>query len=116
MKATHCLFLGWNRAVPGHEKNSMEIFEGFLGYLGKLENDKKILNYEPVMLNAHGGDMNGFVLIRGTEEDLHKVTTTDDWQNWMVQGWMTMQGFGLIRGVMGDEMKTRMKRFQKYIK
>jgi len=109
----HVLLIGWNRAQVGREKNAIEVFGGFTNYLRTLETKKHIVSWEAVGLEAHGGDLNGFVLIRADRDDLNKLVGTDDWQNWITQGLYAMQGFGVINGFLGDELQNRMTRFAK---
>ncbi|HSR30912.1 MAG TPA: hypothetical protein VLY63_10130, partial [Anaerolineae bacterium] len=64
------VFVGWDRAVPGRETASLELFQEFHVYLGGLQGQGTIDSFETVLLAAHGGDLNGFVLIRGEQGKL----------------------------------------------
>jgi hypothetical protein len=59
------LFIGWGPAVKGREAKALEVFNEALGYYANLQSTKEIENFEVVMLEAHGGDLHGFILLRG---------------------------------------------------
>jgi hypothetical protein len=106
----HALFIGWNRTVPTREKNAVEILNGFTNYLRGLETKKQIVNFEPVMLAAHGGDLNGFYVVRADREDLNRLVTTEEWLNWTAQAQHALQGFGVVQAYLGEEITNRMTR------
>ena len=58
---SHIILFGWNRSIPGREKLSAGHFEEFLKYLAGLQQDATIQGFEVVFIDAHGGDMNGFL-------------------------------------------------------
>mgnify|MGYP001826122529 CR=1 FL=1 len=110
------LFLGWNRAVPGREMDSIELFGSFTKYVDGLKEKGMIDSHEPGMLDVHGGDLNGFWLIRGERAKLDEVMETEEWNMWISKAMYTMDGFGVIRTSLGEKIGTRMSTFQKVIK
>ena len=87
-----------------------------MGYLGKLVNDKKIDNFEPVLLDIHGGDLNGFVLVRGGWNELNELRQTEEWIQWATEGAYLMEGFGVIDAFLGDDFEARMQHWGKVSK
>ena len=73
----HCLFIGWNRPVAGRETNAIELFTTTVKFF-QSKVGKDIDSFEPVMLSVHGGDMNGFFLLRGDAEKMDKMRQQDD--------------------------------------
>ncbi len=112
---SNTIILGWNRAVSGREKQSVELFTEFVGYVTSLQTEGKITGFEPVFLDPHGGDMNGFFLIKGEPAKLDAIVGSDAWVEFATRGAIIMQGFGVIRGAAGEEIATRMGLFQKHI-
>lgn len=96
------LFYGWNRPVPGREQVSAELFQGFQQYLGGLQQAGSIDSFETILLTNHGGDLNGFTLIRGDIVKLHELQRTQEWLQYMVRAGMVLEGGGLIPGVTGE--------------
>jgi len=63
--ASNVMLFGWNRSIPGREKTSAQHFEEFVKYLGGLQQKGAIQGFDTVFLDTHGGDLNGFFLIKG---------------------------------------------------
>jgi hypothetical protein len=107
------LLLGWNRSVPGYEAQTVAKFGEFIGYLTVLVMEKKIESFEPVITRPHGGDLNGFFLIRGERAQLNALQDSDGWKDWEVWGAYHLQGFGVVECNLGAEIAETMKRFGK---
>jgi hypothetical protein len=113
--ATDVLLMGWNRAVPGREALAAEHFQEFLGYLGGLQQAGEIESFEPVLLAHHGGDLNGFILIRGDGAQLNALQGTEAWVAHATRGGYNMEGFGTVRGVTGEGVGAWMAGWAKVI-
>jgi hypothetical protein len=87
--ADRVLFIGWNRPVVGREQQAMELWQKAMEYYGKLQADGRIESFEPVILTAHGGDLNGFVMLRGGAEKLA--------ESWRKLGEMIPLSISLLR-------------------
>ena len=64
------LFIGWGAPVRGREAQGLEVFGEALAYYGRLQQEGVIEGFETAILEPHGGDLQGFVLVRGSEERL----------------------------------------------
>jgi hypothetical protein len=102
------IVFGWNRSIPGREKVSAEHFGEFGKYLGGLQLKGAIQTFDIVFLDAHGGDLNGFFLIRGESAKLDKLVSTTEWITHMTRAALHLEGSGQVRGVTGDEVMKRM--------
>ena len=96
------LFIGWNRSVTGREQQAMDLFMKVMEYYGQLQNDGKIESFEPVVLANHGGDLNGFVLIRGDATKLDEVRREETFINFTIEANFCLENFGVINGYIGD--------------
>jgi hypothetical protein len=105
---SNVLLFGWNRSVPGREKISAQHFEEFVGYLGGLQQKGAIQAFEIVFLDSHGGDLNGFFLIKGDTAKLDKLVSTKEWTAHIIRAALHLDGSGVIRGFTGDEVMKRM--------
>ncbi len=65
-------------------------------------------SFEVILLNPHGGDMNGFFLIRGESADLSAVMSSEEWNVHMTRAAMHLDGVGAVRGATGDMVMARM--------
>lgn len=73
MAANGAIFIGWNRPVPGKEQQAMKLWQDSMEYFEKLRTEGCIESFDPVLLTAHGGNLNGFVFIKGDQQELDKV-------------------------------------------
>ena len=102
------IVFGWNRSIPGREKVSAAHFDEFMKYLAGLQQKGTIQAFDVIFLDAHGGDLNGFVLIRGEGAKLDTLLSTTEWITHVTRGTLHLEGAGAIRGVTGDEIMKRM--------
>ena len=70
------LFIGWGEVVRGRETEALEVFNETLAYYGRLQEEGAIESFEPVFLEPHGGDLSGFILIRGTPRSSRRCAST----------------------------------------
>jgi hypothetical protein len=109
--STAVIFYGWNRSVPGREQISAQHFQDYMVYLGGLQTSGAIDSYEVVLLNPHGGDLNGFFLLRGSPEQLNALQETAEYQDHVTRGGLHLEGSGAIRGVTGEGVMEWMGRW-----
>jgi len=105
---TNVILFGWNRSVPGREQISAQHFEEFGKYLGGLQQAGTIRSFDVVFLDPHGGDLNGFFLIKGDSAKLDALLSTPEWVTHITRAILHLDGCGAIRGATGDEIAGRM--------
>jgi len=106
--ASNVVMFGWNRPVPGREKISGQHFGEFVNYLGALERNGAIQSFDTVFLDSHGGDLNGFFLIKGETAKLDTLLSSTEWITHTTRASLHLAGFGVIRGVTGNAVMDRM--------
>ncbi len=107
------LFIGWNRAVPGKESVALELFAMATSYFEGQKKKGNIESYEPVLIGAHAGDLNGFMLIRGTPEKLLTLRRDDDFLHLVVRCGIALEGFGTVEAYRGDGLARMMDLYRK---
>ncbi len=112
MATNAVLFIGWNRAVPGKEKEAVAFFQEVLAYYGQQQQAGMIEGFEPVVLSPHGGDLNGFILVRGDEAKLNQMRMTDEYVTLEIRALTLLEGHGVIPGWRGEEINRRMAIYQ----
>jgi hypothetical protein len=113
--ANHALFLGWNRPSIGREQHAMKLWEKTMEYYGKLQADKRIESFEPVLLSAHGGDLNGFILIRCDREKLNAIRNEDTFLNFIIEADYCLEDFGIVSAFIGESLADLFTRWTKHI-
>jgi len=106
---SNCIMFGWNRAVPGRESVSGQLFQAFVEYLTAHQRAGGIDSFEVVFLEPRGGSLNGFLLIHGEPEKLHALTTSDEWVRQQTKAIINLEDICLARGATGALAAERMK-------
>ena len=100
------LFIGWGEVVRGRETEATELFQETLGWYTSLQEEGVIESFEAVFLEPHGGDLAGFILIRGEAEKLASLRVSEEFQQ------LSTRVDRL--GVVGADMGTRLQRQVEY--
>ena len=106
--SSNIVFFGWNRPIPGRETMSAEHFQEFLQYATGLQGEGAIESFEPVILNIHGGNLNGFVIIRGEPAKLDALLSSEEWLKHMIRAGLHLEGAGAVRGTTGELLMKQM--------
>jgi hypothetical protein len=112
---SNVVFLGWNRAIAGKDQSSVQLFGEFTQYLGGLQKAGTIRSFEAVLLDPHGGDLNGFFRIQGESSQLDALTASEAWEGYLFRASLHLEGLGVVRGVTGDAAAAQLSRWQKLI-
>jgi hypothetical protein len=102
------LFIGWGDAVRGRETQAVELFNEFLGYLGRLQEDGEIESFEPVFLEPHGGDLAGFVLVRGEAERLAAIRVSEEFTQYSIRAALVVDRFGTVGADLAERLQRQM--------
>lgn len=112
---SNVILFGWTRSLPGRETESSTHFDDFVGFMGGLRESGTLSSFDVVFLDPHGGDLNGFFLLRGDPAKLDALVASEDWARHAVRAGLHLEGLGIIRGVTGDAVAERMKTFRSLI-
>ncbi len=113
--ADRVLFMGWNRPVVGREQKAMELFQKVVEFYGKLQTDGRIESFEPVILAAHGGDLNGFFMLKGKAEKLAELREDDAFVQIVIEAGYCLDGFGVVPGYIGEGITDVISRWSKLL-
>jgi hypothetical protein len=113
--SSNVIFMGWSGSIPGREKISAQHFQEFVGYLEGLQKSGAILSFETIFLHPHGGDLNGFFIIRGEHNKLDALSGDEAWEQHITRAGLHLQGLGVVRGASGELIADLMQRWTKAI-
>jgi len=105
------LFIGWGATAAGRERRSVELFGESLKYLTGLLAEGRIASVEPFFLEPHGGDLEGFFLVRGELAELNTIRGEDDFQRMAVRAQVIVQNFGVVGAITGERLNSHMAWF-----
>ena len=101
--ATGALVIGWGPAVRGREHKALQVFNEAIQFYTRLQQQGTIESFEPVALEPHGGDLNGFLLIRGDREKLNALRTSEEFLRLSNRAALIVDNFGVITAFIGEE-------------
>jgi hypothetical protein len=78
--ADYGLFLGWGMPRAGREAAAGKVFGEAEAYWAACKAAGEIESWETVSLGSHGGDLVGFVLLRGDPEKLMRLSMAPEFQ------------------------------------
>ena len=113
--ADRVLFIGWNRPVAGREKQAMQLFQKAVEYYSRLKTAGKIESFESVILTGHGGDLNGFIILRGDAKKLAEVREEDTFFEFTIEAGYCLDGFGIVPGFVAEGVTKTLSQWSKFI-
>jgi hypothetical protein len=102
------LFIGWGAVARGREKEAVDLFNEIVEYYGRLQEEGEIESFEPVILEPHGGDLTGFVLIRGESDKLAAIRVSDEFTRYSIRAALVVDGFGVVGADLEKRLQERM--------
>jgi hypothetical protein len=110
--AGEALFLGWGPVVRGREQKALQVFQETIEYYGRLQQEGRIDSFEPVLIAPHGGDLAGFVLLRGDRAKLDEVRSSEEFERAVTRAATIVDNVGVINAFTGEALGQAMGRFQ----
>jgi hypothetical protein len=104
MMAGEALFIGWGAVVRGREKRALQVFQESMEYYGKLQQDGRIESFDVFLLSPHGGDLNGFVILRGDRKALADVRFSDEFERLLARASAIIDSPGVVPAYSGDAL------------
>lgn len=109
--ADAAIFVGWGQIVRGREAKALGVFNETLAYYTRLQQEGTIESFEPVLLGAHGGELAGFILIRGERSKLDTLKTTEEFTRTTFRANLIVDNLGVVDASIGTTLTTGMATF-----
>ena len=113
--SSNVVFFAWNRSIPGRERLSAEHFQEYVQYLAGLQQKGTVQSFDTVFLDPHGGDLNGFFLIRGEPTNLDALVASPEWVAHVTRALFHLERSGVVRGLTGELIAARMELWTRHI-
>jgi hypothetical protein len=110
--ADDALFIGWGEVVRGRERKAIEVFNESLQYYGQLQQDGKVESVEPWFLAPHGGDLAGFILLRGQREQLDEIERSPEFERLQTRASLIVDRTGVINAYTGEALGRLLGQFE----
>jgi hypothetical protein len=105
------LFIGFGAPVKGRERQAIKVFNEVFEYYSRLQQEGEIESFEPVLLEAHGGELSGFFLLRGDQDKLARIRSSEEFERRTVQGQLIVENLGVVGAALGARLMSQMSLF-----
>jgi hypothetical protein len=109
------LFIGWGQVVRGREGSAVDGFNETVEFFGQLQSDGRIESFEICFLDPHGGDLDGFMLLRGSAEQMDAVRSNEEFLHLMTRANLHVENLGLVGASLGEGIARQMAIFTEEI-
>ena len=113
--ADAALFTGWGAPVRGREQKGLEIFNEALAYWGRQQESGGIESFEVVLLYPHGGDLSGFILAKGSQDQMAAIRASDEFDRLNVRAAQIVDNFGVVDAAVDDGVGPQVQLYQEAI-
>ena len=110
--ADAALFIGWGQVVRGREKRAVQVFNESVEYWGGLQGDGKIEDFEVVLLTPHGGDLQGFALLRGSEDQIGALRADEEFARRVTRADLIIESQGVVDAADRRRHRPRLAQYQ----
>ena len=110
--ADAALFIGWGAPVRGREGKGLEVFGEATAYYAGLQEGGQIESWEAVLLEPHGGELDGFILLRGSRDQLDAAQATEEFERMTTRAGLIVENLGVVHGFIGTGLERAMGQYQ----
>ncbi|HEX7545068.1 MAG TPA: hypothetical protein VF361_09705, partial [Candidatus Limnocylindrales bacterium] len=109
------LFIGFGPTIPGREQLALTLFNEVTGYYAGLQERGEIESFEAVLLEPHGGELGGFLLLRGEAEKLDRVRRSEEFVGYNARAGLALLNFGIVGAYIGAGLERQFAVFGKLL-
>ena len=109
------LFIGWGKTVRGREAKGLQVFDEGVEFWRRQQASGAIESFDVVFLAPHGGDLAGFLLVRGSYEQIAAVRANADFQRINARAAAVVDGLGIIDATLDDGLEPAIEAFRAVI-
>jgi hypothetical protein len=113
--AGEALFIGWGQVARGREKKGLDVFNESVAYWGSLQENGTIESLDVVLLQPHGGDLNGFALLKGDPAKLDELRRSDDFIRSTARANLVVDGLGVVGAISGEALGQQLGIYQQQV-
>ncbi len=112
--ADRVLFISWGTPVPGREERGLEVFNDAGGICGRMQQEGRIEKFDVVLFQPNG-DLNGYIEIHGSAEQIAAVHEDEEFQRNTVDASLIVNKLRHIDGATNDEVARQITMYQESV-
>ena len=105
------VFIGFGQPVRGREERAVEVFNEFVGMLGRMQAEGRIETMDVTLLDAHGGDLGGFFMVHGSEEQCSALIMDEEFRRAVTDALLIVENLGVVGAMTGAGVAEQMTIF-----
>ncbi len=113
--ADAAIFVGFGQAARAREPQALDLLDQGLRYFASLQEQGEIESFEPVVLTPHGGDLRGFVLVRGERAALNRLRRDAEFRRLTARASLVVDNFGVVSAYIGEGLRFQLDVFQSQV-
>jgi hypothetical protein len=96
--ADRVLLIAWGSPVSGREERGLEVFDEGVGLLGRMQQEGRIEKMDVVLLDPNGGDLEGFILVHGSAEQVDALRQDEEFLRNTIDAGLIVQSLSHVEG------------------
>jgi hypothetical protein len=112
--ANRVLFISWTAPIPGREERGLEVFNEAMGLFGRMQQEGRIERFDVVLLGP-SGDLNGYIELHGSAEQLASVRENDEFQRNTIDASLVVSELRHADGYTDEEIARQMTLYQESV-
>ncbi len=93
-------------ALGSTSPGTRQVFQEALQYYGQLQQQGDIQSFEPVTLEPHGGDLAGFLLVKGDADKLARLRASDQFIALNTRAQLVVENLGVAGAFVGGGLQS----------
>jgi len=106
--AERAVFIGFGQPVRGREERAIEVFNDWVGMLGRMQGDGRIEGMDVCLLDPHGGELGGFFLIHGSVQQCGALNEDEEFRRASTDASLIVENFGVVPARTGESVGQEM--------
>jgi hypothetical protein len=112
--ADQVLFISWGAPVRGREERGLEVFNEAVGLWGRMQQDGRIDSFDVVLLMPNG-ELNGYMQLHGSAEQLAALRTDEEFMRNMVSASLIVDNLRHVEGFTNEGIARQMALYQEAV-
>jgi hypothetical protein len=113
--ADRMLFIGWGAPVRGREERGLEVFNEAVGFYGRCQQEGRIESFDVVLLDPHGGGLNGYMELHGSAEQLATLREDAEFRRLLVDASLIVEELGVVGGAANEGVAQQIEMYREAI-
>ncbi|MDN4517978.1 hypothetical protein JN086_25210 [Mycolicibacterium austroafricanum] len=107
------LWVAWGVPTRGRERNALDLLVETEGYLSDLQGRGRIEGFDRVVLKPQSIELGGFILIRGSKEQIDGLRRDHDFELWLTRVQLVADQVGVADAWLGDGIAEAVSLYEK---